>query len=460
MLKHFKELSQKARASLKYGLAAIILAVPLYPKFPFITLPGTAVSIRLEDFLVFVVFILLVISIAPEIVKIAKSKIARAFILFWLITLSSVLAGIFLTQTILVPYVGMLHWVRRIQYMSLFFIAFYSVTKKEDFYFYLKLFLIVVLGAFWYGVGQRYFNLPIITTQNQEYARGIALRWRPGAHLVSTFAGHYDLASYLILTLPMFYLLWTSKKELLKKFVPGTNARITRWMIIIITLMGVWLLAQSASRISLVSYLGSSILGLLILGRKKFIPIVLVISIFFAATSMNLIDRYIRIIDVTVHDVEQSSIIPSFVAYAQEATPTPAPTPAPIEDRSTSIRLNVEWPRAVRALMKNPLTGTGYSSITLATDNDYLRMFGETGLLGFAAFFLVLGIIVLELIKKLPSPNTQKPEDMLLVGVFAAIPGIMLNMVFIDILEASKFAISFWLLLGLAVAVIKDKLYE
>ena len=57
----------------------------------------------------------------------------------------------------------------------------------------------------------------------------------------------------------------------------------------------------------------------------------------------------------------------------KEATSAPKshfPTPEPIQiatQRSGEIRFKVEWPRALRAFAKNPLLGTGYSSVTLAT---------------------------------------------------------------------------------------------
>ena len=61
--------------------------------------------------------------------------------------------------------------------------------------------------------------------------------------------------------------------------------------------------------------------------------------------------------------------------------------------RSGEIRFNVEWPRAITAFSKNPLLGTGPGSITLATDNDYLRSLGESGLLGFITFAFILLLV-------------------------------------------------------------------
>jgi chromate transport protein ChrA len=443
MQKLLARYSKLANNSLKYGVAAILLAVPLYPKFPFLTIPGIQVAVRLEDFVMLSVFFIWLVAVLPNIKSFLRDRITLSILLFFAVGMISLLFAVVVGKTAS-PHIGFLHWARRVEYLSAFFIGMYSVKKKEDLYFYIKILLIVVVVAFFYGIGQKYYNIPVITTQNADYSRGIALRYRPGAHLVSTFAGHYDLASFIILVMPTLYLFLFSKSETLKKFVKDTKPIITRVIILVVVLMGVWLLTQTASRISLVSYLGSSIFALILMNKKKFIPIVLIISFVLASFSMNLIDRYLNIVDV----------------YAQTELPEELPSPDPVEvveDRSTSIRLNVEWPRAVRALTKNPLTGTGYSSISLATDNDYLRMLGEVGILGFASFFTFMGAIIYALLNRFPKSISVLPEDYFKVGVFTALAGVALNMVFIDILEASKFAIMFWLLLGLAVGVTRNE---
>jgi len=121
-----------------------------------------------------------------------------------------------------------------------------------------------------------------------------------------------------------------------------------------------------------------------------------------------------------------------------------------------AIRLNVEWPRALRAFAKNPLLGTGFSSITLATDNDYLRLLGEVGLLGFVTFVMILLLILKEAIKII----FAKEKDFswfLGVGITCGILGFFTNALFIDVFEASKVAITFWLLSGLLVGIARLK---
>lgn len=472
MAKLLKWLENWSKGKIKYGVGAMLLAIPLYPKFPLFDLPGVAVSIRLEDFLILIVLVLWFFSVLPQIRSLIKDPIIRAIVVFLLIGLFSVLAGAFLTKT-LTLHVGLLHWARRIEYMSCFVIGLSSIRKVTDISFYLKILVIVVIVATAVGAGQKYLNWPVITTQNQEYSRGVALRYIPGGHLVSTFAGHYDMASYLVLVLPVLYVLLFSPKTVLEAFVP-IKAFLLRIILALVILSGLWLLVNAASRISIVAYLGSVSLALLLSRKVKFIPLVVVISLIFTSFSSNLIDRYTRIIEVTVQELLQKTMSfetkigeTSYVYAADEEAeipkrrerpgPTPAPAPEVFEDRSTSIRLNVSWPRAIRALKKNPLYGTGYSSLTLATDNGYLRLLGEVGILGFVGFTLVGIRIFLVLLKTIPMPKKPMLDNIYVVGIFSAIPGILLIMMFIDILEASKLASNFWLFVGLAVALVRIK---
>jgi hypothetical protein len=364
--------------------------------------------------------------------------------------LVSLVSALLITNTV-TPHIGLLHWVRRIEYFIPFFLSlvYFSKAGKPDLEFFLKVFIVAIILIFIYGIGQRYANWPVIITQNQEYSKGVALRWIPGSHVNSTFAGHYDLATFLVLISPIFVSLFFTLKGKITKLVLGA--------IILATL---WLLAYAVSRISVASFLFAGSLSLFLLRKYKEIAIFLIVSIIFFGFSTDLLARYTRIFEVTKEKLLYQ--LPGTV-YAQEestrrvSSSTPKPTPIPVfEDRSTSIRLNVEWPRAVRALSKNPLLGTGYSSITLATDNDYLRALGEVGILGFLAFGLIFINIIRILIKVIPIPkNLGEIEKSFLAGIIAGSVGVLINAIFIDVFEASKFAIIFWLMMGIAVNLVR-----
>ena len=435
----------------KYFIAAIILVVPLYPKFPAIRIPGTFVSVRLEDFLLAAAALIVLINLLPRWREVFRKRIERSMVIYLVVGATSLLSAIFLTQTV-VPHIGFLHWIRRIEYFVPFFLGTIYVgrNKGKGLEFFVKTFMVTFILLLVYGFGQRYFDWPVIITQNEEYSKGVALRWIPGSHINSTFAGHYDLATFLVLVTPIFVsLLFTLKGKL------------TRLSLLIVIFSSLWLLANSVSRISVFSFLISGSIALFLLKKYKEIAIFLSVSIIFFGFSTGLLARYARIFEVTKEKLLYQ--IPRAV-YATEEAPvrrinisTPIPTPIPIfEDRSTSIRLNVEWPRALRALSKNPLLGTGYSSITLATDNDYLRLFGEVGILGFIAFSLILLNLVRTILRVIPIPkNLNSIESAFLAGLAGGTTGIFINAIFIDVFEASKFAIIFWLLIGLAVGLVR-----
>ena len=85
-MQKFTDLFNKSNGPLnsiaKYLIAAILIIIPLYPKFPFIHIPGTYVSIRFEDFLLAITALIIFIKVIPDIKKIFNDNLARAIMLF------------------------------------------------------------------------------------------------------------------------------------------------------------------------------------------------------------------------------------------------------------------------------------------------------------------------------------------------------------------------------------------
>lgn len=413
----------------KYAITALLIFVPLFQKFPAFRIMGTYVAIRLEDFLILGALLLFLVPIFINIKSIIKEKTVRAILLFIAIGFISLVSGIYLTQTVSIK-IGFLHWIRRIEYFSLFFVGltYMRISPDKDFFAYIiKILLLVNLFIFIYGIGQHYLNFPVIITQNEEYSKGVALRWIPGAHINSTFAGHYDLASYLVLTLPIFISAFFVLKD-----------KISRYVLAISIIFGFWLFSVAVSRISIVAFLISTTISLFLLKKYKEILLVVSISIIVFGLSADLRTRYGRIIDVV-----RQKISSTIAVYAQEGGNVN-------EDRSTSIRFNVEWPRAFRAFYKNPILGTGYSSITLATDNDYLRALGETGILGLMSFILIfVGLFIA--FYRYNNYIFTNLDSVFVVSFIGSTVGILITALFIDIFEASKFATIYWLFAGLVI---------
>ncbi|MDP3888740.1 MAG: O-antigen ligase family protein [bacterium] len=482
-----KRLASPETSFFKYAVAALIMAIPLYPKFPLLTIPGSFVAIRLEDFLIAAIFLFWVTRSIRDRFSFLKDDLNKSIIAYFVIGFLSFVSALFITQSI-VPHIGLLHTLRRVEYMAVFFIVVTSIRSMKEVIFYIEVLFLTLFLVFLYGIGQKFFLFPVISTMNTEFAKGIALRLHFGARVSSTFAGHYDLAAYLVLLLPVVMAVFMAAKK-----------RLHQLFLALMFFLSFWLLLVSASRISFFAYLASIAFTLWFLKRKLWIVPVLALSIGASLLTPQLTDRYSQTLEVALVHVNQIKFTlpwdkqPTVVSFVPEVTPTPEPvpqvqpkkgvpapvkkirvipTPTPLsgkrivfygagdempqtEDRSLSIRLKVEWPRALRSLAKNPFLGTGFSSITLATDNDYLRALGEIGLLGFIAFTLILLKIALRTKNAIVSGNAGNFEKMLMIGLFGALLGFLGNALFIDVFEASKVAITFWLLMGILVGIAK-----
>jgi O-antigen ligase len=205
----------------------------------------------------------------------------------------------------------------------------------------------------------------------------------------------------------------------------------------------------SASRVTFAAFFFTA--GLFVILIRKFymlflLAILAIISIIFTP---QLLGRYQELIKnhlfsfvTPVH--AQTNIAPVDTRVADALAPAVVP-----EARSLNIRLKSEWPKALRAFQKNPILGTGFSSVGLAVDNDYLRLLAETGSLGFFAFLLIILRYFKSTMKYLLTPP-QDIAHLFITATTLGFLGLMLNAVFIDVFEASKIAIVTWTLLGLS----------
>ncbi len=451
---------QVFRDKLYYLVLGLFVFIPLYPKFPLFKVPGTYVAIRLEDiYIAFVIGLFILINL-NKLKNLWRLSITQAVLLYWAIGALSLYSGIFLTQTV-TPHLGFLHFLRRVESMSLFFISWYVFQTFGQIKLWLKVMLLTTLFIIIYGFGQQWLSFPVISTTNKEFSRGLILFLTPDARVNSTFAGHYDLAAYLAAFLSVISaLIIYLRKD--KKIIAAVTA-----------LLAFILLAMTAARISFVAAV-VGITSILWLSNKRKLILLLVFLILVAFAIFPEL-RHRTVATLTVNLLDGGG--PKYTLPPQKENPTKhfsienaatgAATPSgvpvdiapgePINTtelgvyRSFGIRLNEEWPRAIRAFFKNPILGTGYSSISIATDNDILRQLGETGLLGFTSFFLIWFI----LIKRIWFFVKQRSRTLiyyLCLGGMAALAALLLNALFIDILESSKIGELLWLFLGVLFA--------
>jgi len=421
-------------------LILLLLFIPLYPKFPLLTIGGSYVSIRLDDLVVALVFAVFLIRAAKNKFRDFTHPISKAILLYLFIGLVTSFSGIFVVKSASVGQ-GLLHTFRRFEYFSLFYCGLTFLKTKTDLKFIMSTIILTGFLVSLYGLGQAFFAFPVISTTNSEFSKGIALTLGPGARINSTFAGHYDLAAYSIFPLLLIIAILPFAKP--------------KWPLLIIGLAIYWTLLLSASRITFASFVVTSGL-LVILIRKKYWLVPLgIILIAGVLISPQLKGRYLELI---TNHLKISSLS---VVHAQDflesdknvsITPDALKEPAQPEDRSFNIRLQAEWPRAIRAFQKNPLLGTGFSSVGLAVDNDLLRSLAETGLFGTAAFLLIFIRFFktsLPFIFRYPHSNPSL-NSALIISFSLGLIGLGINALFIDVFTASKIALTTWCLMGIA----------
>lgn len=477
LLSKFKNLLLNKNVLFWYALLVAVF-IPLYPKFPLINISGTFVAIRIEDFLVLVLVLWWVIRlvIKKEINKFFESNINLCLLTFFIIGFVSLFSGVFLTKTV-VAHLGLAHYFRRIEFMLLLPLFADVIQNRKQLIKILIAFLFTTILINIYALGQQYLNWPLISTNNSEFSKGTILYLTPGARVNSSFAGHYDLAAFLVMFIVISVPLIVKIKKFLFKIILTFSAGFSFFVLVL-----------TAARLSFVAVIVGIILSLVIIKKYWLVILIILLAIGTMAYPSKLRDRFISTLQVSVenkgtrfvsedpkHQTLSDINIPSLYTPTSSVSAKIQATGAAQIDlsitpvasdivpgeptdftqlevyRSFAIRTNQEWPRALRAFTKNPLLGTGYSSLGLATDNDFLRVLGEVGLLGLIAITLFFVAVTKEI--KNTFSTSHGFYKYLSAGVLAMIVAFLTNALFIDVFEASKVAFIFWIILGVTLSI-------
>lgn len=519
----------------------LLAFIPLFPKIPVLDIKNTWVYIRAEDFVVFFVILTWLSLLFKKKIS-PRTPLTMPILIFWIIGGVATLHGIlviFPKIANVFTNVAFLSYIRHIEYMSLFFIAYHGLRDKKKLPIIIATLTISLLAVIGYGFGQKYFGLPAYLTMNEEFAKGIPITLSQLSRVPSTFAGHYDLAAYLVLIIPIIVSLFFGIRNwIIKLFLLGTS------------LLGLVLLFMTVSRVSFIVLFISLFIVIFIQKRKlaiALIPIAMLMFIVLLSFQSSLFDRFkstvsevdvivdshsgeslghVRFVDkeyfsdkvVLQHrvrdigELEQaiknanqnqssnSAIFPYrfipreaavvnavnistgenlpqgtgyinlYLAPVIRRVPNffyelPIDSTASVSahalvlqgnflvkrasayDLSFTTRFQGEWPKAIEAFKNNIFIGSGYGSVSLAVDNNYLRILGETGLLGFLSFLTIILIIGIY-IKKIYSTIDSKLVKSFILGSSAGFIGLSLNAILIDVFEASKIAFLLWILAG------------
>jgi len=477
-------------------LYGFVILIPLYPKLPLGHVEFTYVYIRADDLYVAAMTLVFLIQLIRKKVSL-RLNFGKEIAVFWLAVFTSFIFGAFIQKSIAHPSIGFLNAARRVEYMVVFFIFLSVVRSRKVFFRFLytiaAVFLIVVL----YAIGQKTLGFPAVQTMNPEFARGHILYLTQEARVSSTFAGHYDLAAYIVFLIPLILSLGFVTKSFIYLFI---------------SFIGIFVLTLTASRTSFIAYIFSTIPYLVYLKKILLAIVIVIVSFTLMFFTKDLTKRFMRTVQIKqlfinektgqVIVPEKSTVkqVPIGTSYikinskkiaqeiSKETNPVRqrqlvrdriidelrgeasksgrvltkkeedeavnkvigdfVPIDTVVSDISSSTRFQVEWPRAIAAFKSNIFLGTGPSSITESTDGDYFRWLGETGLFGTLSFLYLLYKMMLFIFNQSKKKKFLEIRFLLLGLIFGTL-GLLINAMYIDVFEASKVAYTFWAVMGI-----------
>ena len=499
---------------LEYLSFALLIFIPLYPKIPLADLiPGYIVRLRLDDLLVGGAFAIFIIQLVRKKISLKSNPLFIPLLIYLIIGFVSSLSAMFVTKTVPLNDIHIaklfLNWARRIEYFSVFFVFFSSIKSLSQIKKYIYIAALILLAVSIYGFGQKYLYWPAFSTMNREFSKGVKLYLTEHARVLSTFGGHYDLAAYLMIVLTLFIPLASIVKNWLHKLLFLIVSLAGFWLLIL-TVSRTSFLAYLVS--ITVAFILLSFKKGWFWGFSRWL-IVIFVSLAIMLSFGDLSDRFAHVLKLdkfktsfALKPIKREPPKDSQAAYigvgAKSDTPPSTQKPAsgvqtarPVDvyedipefgsseglpatlaakprvysqaavtyDLSTGIRLDYTWPAAIKGFKRNILLGSGYSTLTKrniedfteaeSTDNDFLRALGETGLLGFLAFFGTIAYVIWYALK-----NYTLVKDpffaAIVASLVAAIFGLLVNSIYIDVFEASKVAYTFWIMCAILIATI------
>lgn len=514
---------------------SLITFIVFFPKLPLLeALPGYIVRIRFEDFLIGIAHFAFAIQLLRR--KATLDTPLTAILVFYAVVgFLSMYSALYWVNTmplnskVHAPKM-FLHYMRRLEYFSLFFLFFNAVKSHRHLRMVGATLMIIVIGISVYGFGQKYWRFPVYSTMNREFSKGMRLELTEFARVPSTFGGHYDMSAFMVLAL-----------SIILSFALLTPHRNERIWLSLVFVVGLWLLNLGASRSSFLAFLISIATVVALCGVYKksirwtitrgflVLAVTTLLVLLFGDLSSRFyqlgvvkqiqgsiykilrINREIPPVGTPVDKTDQlpapvedaQSLLPTFsiIPTAYAATPSATPRILPpdvykdIPDIKTiistesgvpvkkvievprefspctykyglsaCIRFDTLWPRALNGFFRNPILGSGYSTLTKekrdefteaeSTDNDFLRNLGETGVLGVIGFYGPIAIFFIMAIKTLPKTDSLLVTA-LLFGLMAGTMGLFFNALYIDVFEASKVAFVYWAFMGVGFAAIR-----
>ena len=394
-----------------------LIMIPLYPRVSVIRIPGIPTPIRIEDFVVLIIFAIWVCwLLMTNRLSVPRNKVVKGIGLFLTVLAISTVLGV--SRGYIPWYAGLLYFARFIQ-MYLFYFITYSLVERKDCERYInvvfRVFLIVVL----IGLLQRTGLLPRMGFLNYIWSDIYNMK-EAFSIINSTFWLDYDFGAFVAFVLNFLLLMSFSEKNRQKKL----------WLYFLFAL-GLLSLMLSYARSATVGAFVSFFLILILKRRNIGEKVVLISIIVFVAVLLtpNLVSGYFNIRRLSGFDLYD---------------------PTSIAEPSIALRLTrVE--ESISIWRRDVFFGAGLSVSSLRGFGDwwYIRLLTESGIVGLIGFFIFQFLILRELWRAYRIEKSTFHKNFIL-GVFVSTIGLLFNAIFQDIYSAFKVAAFYWVLVGIA----------
>jgi len=150
---------------LTIAAAFLLVFIPLYPKWPlFDILPGYNVRVRLEDIFILGINLYFITQLIRKKINLKQAPLLKPILIYLFIGFLSTLSALFITQTVNSEFIQIaklyLHWFRRIEYFSLFFIFFFALKNSKQILTYIYLLMFTIFSVSVYGFAGLFHHEP------------------------------------------------------------------------------------------------------------------------------------------------------------------------------------------------------------------------------------------------------------------------------------------------------------
>lgn len=406
-----------------FWLAFFVPFIILLPKLSLLDVGGSSVGIRLEDFVILLLALYLLVDLT--LCRVWRSTLMLPVVRSWLRWLGSAalstLIGFFLLGTVPAAHLGALFIGRHVEFFIVFLVALRIPWTEIRLRRWFSMCLATTVSVWGYALLQIGDFVPYFSTLQSIKHRGTVTYAKTGV-VMSTFGGHYDFGIFTVLAISVIlaFLIWWFR------FGRPFSLRALmspRGLMLLVLGLGILCLLFTKSRSAYLALLSV----VFVIGWRYHSRYVFYLTL---TAGMYLLAQFLS---------GQLGNHPRLMHWHGLSY---------FVDISLLERLG-KWTSIIGEA--NPLTaliGAGISSQGSAVDGYYMRLIGETGLVGFVLFGVLIWQVFRLAFQLIKLSSASFWSGLLGRGLLLSLAALLTQAIFIDTFVSSKVMLVWWFAAG------------